>query len=109
MNKRPLISPGRAVSRRALKFAVVGVIGAAVNISALYALSRRAGFPLVAASALAIELTAISNYLLNDAWTFDTRSPSLSRFAKFNVASLVGLALNVPCMWLLTRLITHSA
>ena len=32
------------------------------------------------------------------------RSPSLGRFAKFNTASLAGLALNVLSVWLLTRL-----
>lgn len=92
------------VMGRVLKFAIVGGIGAAVNISALYMLSRWAGLPLVVASALAVELSAINNYLLNDTWTFATRSPSVSRFAKFNVASLVGLALNVLGLWLLIRL-----
>ena len=89
---------------RVLKFGIVGGTGAAVNVSALYLLSRWAGLPLVAASALAVELAVISNYLLNDTWTFGARSPALSRFAKFNASSLVGLVLNVLCVWLLTRL-----
>lgn len=89
---------------RILKFAIVGGTGVAVNISALYVLSRWVGLPLVAASMLAVEVAAISNYLLNDRWTFTTRTPSLSRFAKFNLASLAGLALNVLCVWVLTRL-----
>jgi putative flippase GtrA len=87
-----------------LKFGIVGGTGVAVNISALYVLSRWAGLPLVAASAVAVELAAISNYLLNDTWTFAAGPPSLTRFAKFNIASLAGLALNVLCVWLLTRL-----
>jgi putative flippase GtrA len=93
-----------AVTGRVLKFAIVGGTGVAVNMSVLYTLSRWAGLPLVPASALAVELAAVSNYLLNDIWTFATRSPSLRRFAKFNFASLIGLALNVLCAWLLTRL-----
>ena len=84
--------------------AVVGGTGVIVNTSLLYVLSRWAGLPLVAASAVAVELAAISNYLLNDTWTFAARSPSLRRFAKFNTASLAGLALNVLSVWLLTRL-----
>ena len=104
MNKPSVISSGRTGTRRVLKFAIVGGTGVAVNTSVLYALSRWAGLPLVAASVLAVELAAISNYLLNDTWTFAIRAPSLGRFAKFNVASLVGLALNVLCVWLLTRL-----
>lgn len=91
-------------SGRVFKFAIVGGTGVAVNISALYVLSRWAALPLVAASALGVELGTINNYIFNDTWTFGTRSPSLSRFAKFNIASLAGLALNVLCVWLLARL-----
>lgn len=91
-------------TRRLLTFAIVGGIGAVINVSVLYMLSRWAALPVSVASALSVELAAISNYLFNDTWTFGTRSPSLKRFAKFNVASLIGLALNVLCVWLLTRL-----
>ena len=104
MNKPPIISLARLSTGRILKFAVVGGTGVIINTSVLYLLSRWAGMPLVAASALAVELAAISNYLLNDTWTFGVRSPSLGRFAKFNTASLTGLALNVLSVWLLTRL-----
>jgi putative flippase GtrA len=104
MNKPPVISLARHSTGRILKFAVVGGTGVIINTSVLYVLSRWAGLPLVAASALAVELAAISNYLLNDTWTFAVRSPSLRRFAKFNTASLAGLALNVLGVWLLTRL-----
>lgn len=101
------VSRGRAAAGRIFKFAIVGGTGVAINVSVLYMLSRWAALPLVAASILAVELATISNYVFNDTWTFGTRSPSLSRFAKFNVASLVGLALNVLCVWLLTRLSLH--
>jgi len=70
----------------------------------LYILSRWLGLPLAASSALAIELAIISNYLLNDRWTFASRAISIRQFAKFNVASLSGLAVNVAVVWLLTRL-----
>jgi len=103
-NKLPIISLARLRTCRILKFAVVGGTGVVINTSMLYVLSRWAGLPLVAASALAAELAAVSNYLLNDTWTFAARSPSLRRFAKFNTASLAGLALNVLSVWLLTRL-----
>jgi dolichol-phosphate mannosyltransferase len=98
------VNRGRAVTGRVFKFAIVGGTGVVINVSVLYVLSRWTALPLAAASILAVELATISNYLFNDTWTFGTRSPSPSRFAKFNVASLVGLALNVLCVWLLTRL-----
>ena len=104
MNKPLIISLARLRTGRILKFGVVGGTGVVINTSVLYVLSRCAGLPLVAASALAVELAAISNYLLNDTWTFAVRSPSLRRFAKFNTAALAGLALNVLGVWLLTRL-----
>jgi putative flippase GtrA len=93
----------RAKAGRAVRFGVVGCIGAAINTAVLYLLARGLGLPVPVASALAVELAVISNYLLNDRWTFATRSPSLRRFAKFNVASLAGLSLNVMTVWLLAR------
>ena len=93
----------RVKKRKIIKFAVVGATGTAINVLALYLLSRWAGLPLAAASALAVELAAVSNYLLNDSWTFARRTPTFRRFAKFNVASLMGLALNVFMLWLLAR------
>jgi putative flippase GtrA len=104
MNKPPIMSLPRLRTSRALKFAVVGGTGVIVNASVLYLASRWAGLSLVAASVLAVELAAISNYLLNDTWTFAARSRSLRRFAKFNTASLAGLALNVLSVLVLTRL-----
>lgn len=95
VSKPPIMTFARLSTSRILRFAVVGGTGVIINTSVLYVLSRWAGLPLLAASALAVELAAISNYLLNDTWTFGVRSPSLGRFAKFNTAALTGLALNV--------------
>ena len=67
-------------------------------------LYRRLHMPLVATSFLAAELAVGSNYLLHDGWTFAGRSPSLRQFAKFNAASLGGLAVNVLSVWLLVHL-----
>jgi putative flippase GtrA len=94
----------RRKNSRIVKFAVVGGTGAVINTLALYLLYRWAGLPLATASMLAVELAAVSNYLLHDNWTFATRVPSFQRFAKFNAASLLGLALNVCTVWCLTRL-----
>jgi dolichol-phosphate mannosyltransferase len=59
---------------------------------------------LVAASAVAVELAAISNYFLNDRWTFAIRAASVRRLAKFNLAALAGLGINVLTVWSLTQL-----
>jgi putative flippase GtrA len=88
---------------RVAKFGAVGFVGILINMGVLYLLSRRLGLPLVLSSGVAVELAVISNFLLNSSWTFASY-PSLPRFAKFNVASLAGLAVNVAGVWLLTRL-----
>jgi putative flippase GtrA len=93
----------RAKAGRAIRFGVVGCTGAAINTAVLYALARGLGLPVPAASAIAVELAVISNYLLNERWTFGTRSPTLRRFAKFNLVSLAGLSLNVMTVWFLAR------
>jgi putative flippase GtrA len=86
-----------------VKFMLVGGSGAVLNTAVLYLLYQRLHMPLVAASAVAVELAVVNNFLLNDRWTFATRSRSLQRFAKFNVSSLGGLAVNVLSVWFLAR------
>jgi putative flippase GtrA len=100
-----MITPARrARVARILKFACVGCIGVGINTGGLYIFSRWLGLPLVAASAIAVELAVISNYFLNARWTFAARAASFKRFGKFNLASLLGLGLNVMIVWLLVRL-----
>ena len=94
----------RSKNSRMVKFAIVGGAGTVINMLVLYLFYRRAGLPLAAASMLAVELAAICNYLFHDSWTFAARTPSFRRFAKFNAASLLGLALNVFTVWCLARL-----
>lgn len=93
---------GLATSRM-LRFAVVGGAGVVVNTAALYALHRLLHVPLVPASAMAVELAVINNYVLNDRWTFGMRALSLKRFGKFNASMLAGLAVNVLVLWALVH------
>jgi len=93
----------RAKLARAARFCVVGGTGTAINTAVLYLLSRGLGLPLPVSSAIAVELAILSNYMLNDRFTFGARRPSLRRLAKFNLTSLAGLGVNVMIVWLLTR------
>jgi putative flippase GtrA len=88
---------------RLLKFGAVGATGVIINTTILYVLKHWLGLPLVLSSAIAVEITIVSNFFWNNRWTFACQSPSLARFAKFNVASLAGLAVNVTTVWGLTR------
>jgi putative flippase GtrA len=87
----------------ALRFAVVGIGGVAVNILALHVLYGLAHVPLVPATAMSAELAIVHNYLLNDRWTFGRRRPSLSRFARFNLGTLLTILVNVVVVWLMVR------
>lgn len=88
---------------RFLKFGVVGGTGAGVNTAILYILSRGLGLPLLVSSATAVEMAIVSNYLLNNRWTFASHEPSFRRFVKFNTTSLGGFSLNIVTVWALTR------
>ncbi len=93
----------RARLSRLSKFLVVGGTGVLVNSLALLILFQWAHLPLVVASALATELTIVNNFCWNDHWTFRRPQLSLSRFAKFNLVSLAGLAITVCTLWILVN------
>ena len=75
-----------------IKFGIVGAIGIVVN-EGLLILFQSMGVYLLYAGAVAIEISILSNFILNDLWTFrDRRSGSAAvRLVKFNVLMLAGL------------------
>jgi len=93
---------------RFLKFCAVGLSGVLVNMGLLWLLTEIAGLFYLLSAAISIETSIISNFVLNDYFTFrDRRSPQvksfLSRLLKFNLVSLAGLGLNMGVLWLLTE------
>jgi dolichol-phosphate mannosyltransferase len=82
-------------SLRFIRFALVGTVGVVVNNGMLFLLHGLAGAPLAAASAVAIEAAIVSNFLLNDRWTFAQSRPTLGRFFRFNLVSAGGLVVNL--------------
>jgi putative flippase GtrA len=83
---------------RLIRFAAVGLSGVAVNLAALHLLAGVLHLPEIAASALAIEASILSNFLLNDAFTFPDRragAAALSRLARYHALSLVGFAVQL--------------
>ena len=93
---------------RFLKFCAVGISGIFVNMGLLWALTELVGFPYLVSAAFGIELSIISNFVLNDYFTFsDRRLPRvksfLNRLLKFNLVSLAGLGVNIGVLSLLTE------
>jgi putative flippase GtrA len=71
----------------------------AVNLVMLHVLYGIAHLPILVASGLAVESAVIHNYLLNDHWTYRQSRPSLGRFVRFNLSTLVTLLMNVIVVW----------
>jgi len=95
--------------KRFIKFCLVGASGVLVNMGLLWLLTEFAGLFYLLSAAISIESSIISNFVLNDFFTFPDRRlrgarPFLKRLLKFNIVSLAGLGLNVSVLWLLTEL-----
>ncbi len=94
---------------RFARFCLVGASGVSVNEGLLFLLRQFASLPLWLASAISIEASIVSNYTLNDYFTFrDRRMPGgqsfLKRLGKFNVISLAGLGINLAVLLILTAI-----
>jgi dolichol-phosphate mannosyltransferase len=80
------------------RFATVGLSGVVVNWGAYAALSRTVIPDYMVAALIAIELSIITNFLLNDTWTFSD-SPhtesKLVRFGKFQAISIIGVVIQL--------------
>jgi dolichol-phosphate mannosyltransferase len=69
---RPVVRSA-TITRRFQKFLLVGAIGLAVNQGALFALVDQAGLAVAMASPLAIFLSMIVTFSLNERWTWQDR------------------------------------
>lgn len=95
-------------SQRFLKYATVGFIGAAINFIGLEVFFRM-GLNAGAAASLGAEFAIISNFILNNSWTFNDEkitkfSKLINKFIQFNISSagaiviqgvVVGVATNI--------------
>ncbi len=90
---------------RFIKFNIVGLTGVFVNQGLLILLTS-AGLYYLHAGFIAVETSIITNFILNDLWTFrDRRSGHvLKRLVKFNILMLIGLTINLLILYALTDL-----
>lgn len=80
------------VQSHVFKFAVVGGIGFLINATLLGVLNSKFGVEAGNASAIGAEIAIVSNFILNNFWTFSerqVRTPMalLGKFIQFNIAS----------------------
>ncbi|MFC2089622.1 GtrA family protein [Bacteroidota bacterium] len=91
-----------------IKFAVVGGSGVVINMGLLYFLTRYLSVRLEFASPIAIETSILTNFALNNFWTFkkrDARFSLWSRLLRYHlVTGLAGLV-NYLVLLMLVRLL----
>ncbi len=94
----------RRIAGQFVKFCLVGGSGVIVNMAVVYLLHERLGLALLLASPVAVEASILSNFFLNNHWTFRTPDVEVRRLAKFNLVSLGGMAITTG---ILTLLVTY--
>ena len=98
-------------SKTFIKFAIVGASGVAVNLC-FFTLFLAMGINKYLASPIAIELSIVTNFLLNNYWTFRWRKTvdrTRIRGLKFNTVSLLSLVVSYGTFILLSSLSPHAA
>ena len=91
-------------------FCLVGGSGVLVNTGFLWALTEFGGVFFLISSTIAIECAVISNFILNDVFTFSDRlsrrgKSFLRRLLKFNMVSLIGAGVNLSLLWFFTSVV----
>jgi putative flippase GtrA len=94
---------------RFLRFATVGIIGAAVDFGTFNLLTTFVGLTAVVASIFSFIAAIISNFTWNRYWTYpDSRSKPLSRqLIQFSVVSALGLLIRTPIIAILEPFFTR--
>ena len=89
---------------RPLRFGAVGISGIAVNSALLWLLVRQLHLPVTLGSLIATEAAILSNFTLNDRWTFrGAGERSLGRrLLRFNGVALGGMAITAGILTVLT-------
>lgn len=89
-----------------IRFCIVGGSGVIVNIGLLYLLTEFGGLYYLLSSAIAIETSIITNFILNNYWTWKRKSKGFFfRLAKFNLVSLMALVINMAILFALTEVV----
>jgi dolichol-phosphate mannosyltransferase len=93
-----------------LKFLIVGGFGTIVNTFMLFTLTEFVFNNYLYSAPLAIETSIITNFLLNDNWTWKGigekgKKKSFLRLAKYNSAMICSMVINIILLFLMTSFI----
>ncbi len=83
-----------------IRFGIVGVIAAVVDVGVLVLLKELLHFDVLAASAISFSVSVTVNYLLSMAFVFKSKKQSkIKEFVIFVLLSIGGLLLNQLILW----------
>lgn len=94
------------LNTRILKFSVVGVSGVLVNMGILFILTEYFHILYLISSIIAIEMSIISNFLLNDIWTWRDRTKKkfIYRFVQYHISvGITAVLVNWGILFILTE------
>jgi dolichol-phosphate mannosyltransferase len=94
---------------RVVKFALVGTWGFVVNMFFLWFLTEKVGVYYLFSSIVAIEMSLVNNYVLNDLWTWHDRGKEgkkeyFKRMLQYHVTASAAMLANISILWILTEL-----
>ena len=76
-----------------VRFSIIGALGTLVNLLSLYAMRYFLGLEHELASIIAIEISLLNNFILNDIWTFRKRRRGgiISSLLNYHLANFMGI------------------
>ncbi len=103
-------SAGWREIQKVIKFGIVGASGIIVNMGVLFALTEFFQVYYLFSSLIAIELSIITNFLLNDFWTFRKDKAGkitrrFHRFISYNIVCVGNVLINISALYVFTELL----
>ncbi len=104
-----LYTENRKEFTRFVKFGIVGLIGAVIDISILNLMYKLVGWPLLWANTLSVSVAILSNFTWNRLWTFpESRSRrKREQLVQFTIVNVIGLGINNVIVVGLDALLSH--
>jgi len=100
--RRTLRGADRRIGTEIFRFCVVGGVGFLVNLLVYSACIWMLGLPPAVAATCAFCIAVFNNYVLNRSWTFQTAPRFAGQGFRFFAIALLGLALNLVLLGMLT-------
>jgi dolichol-phosphate mannosyltransferase len=90
-----------------IKFCIVGATGVIVNMGFLYFFTEYLKIFYIISAFIAIEISILSNFLLNDNWTFKTNKnkPFIERLISYEMICLMGVGIQICLLYIFTDIL----